>query len=117
MTGPGWAWLRVWPERPVNIILLTGDGVGRMMMTSRSGRTRAGKDTMTATTTSTRHLIIVEDDGHQIDAGPATAAQLEASDDAADRGQDGLIRIDADGDPVAPGAWYQGQLRTAYVEL
>ena len=64
-----------------------------------------------------RHLIIVEDDGHQIDAGPATAAQLEASDDAADRGQDGLIQIDADGDPVAPGAWYQGQLRTAYVEL
>ena len=39
------------------------------------------------------------------------------ADDAADRGQDGLIQIDADGDPVAPGGGHQGQLRTAYVEL
>ncbi len=51
-----------------------------------------------------------------VDAGPATAAQIAASDAQADRDGMGFISIDGDGDVVPSGAWHSDGLRTAYVE-
>lgn len=49
--------------------------------------------------------------------GPATPAQIEASTEADDAGQCGIILVDADGDPIDPSSWDARQpgTRKAYV--
>jgi hypothetical protein len=61
------------------------------------------EDTMT--TTTTRTLI---DDETGTDLGAATPAQIAASERADAKGQNGLIWIDADGDPIPEGGWGYG---------
>lgn len=82
----------------------------------------------TKTTTTTRRLIVVTthddvyEDGEciesgyteEVDAGPATLEQIEASDAAGDTG---FFFIDEDGDVIGNGEWHASQGRTAYVTL
>lgn len=77
---------------------------------------------MPTTTTTTRRTLVVEGDelprwARALSGQPASGEQIEASDAADERAENGLIRIDSDGTVIPAGGRILGETVTAWVTL